>query len=360
MAAYEFKPITEIDLPQVAKFLHEQQEINSRDDPTQARPQGDDLRWMLKNPDLPDGAPLGDTLRTRDGQIAGMIIAVPRRYGLADRVLTGLAAGQFYVDAAARMQGFFMLRRFFKMPHADFWFANSCNRQSAPLWAKCGAMLVPDSDVEYLYPLRWEPLIEELAVRKSWPRSIGMLLKPVGPVADLIASLRTPKNRYRLEPTIDLEKLAGISERNRHPALLQPVRDLDRLRWQHGDPPPIAGEGRGKVFYSFTGTSGEEGWFALEFGQRGHRRQIRNAALLDAVWPETRLPFIDILPAIIAAARPFVDLVSIRGRPGLGLSDGMKGLKRRTLLAPEAFLFSQSPGTSELGPVADFPFVERY
>src|SRR6516165_2155178 len=102
---------------------------------------------MLRNPDRLDGAALEDSLRGPDGQMAGMIIAVPRLYLLGDRKLIGLAAGHFYIESAARMQGFFMLRRFFKLPNVDFYFANSCNRQSAPLWAKCGAILVPESDV---------------------------------------------------------------------------------------------------------------------------------------------------------------------------------------------------------------------
>jgi hypothetical protein len=69
-------------------------------------------------------------------------------YQLGSQRLLGRAGGNFYVDASARMQGFFMLRRFLGAPGFDFYYANSCNRQSAPLWAKCGALMVPDSDVE--------------------------------------------------------------------------------------------------------------------------------------------------------------------------------------------------------------------
>ena len=75
MAAYHFQAIEEPDLPDVAAFLREQQEITSREDPTQARPSGDNLRWTLDNPHRRDGIPLGETLRTEDGKIAGMILA---------------------------------------------------------------------------------------------------------------------------------------------------------------------------------------------------------------------------------------------------------------------------------------------
>ncbi len=267
------------------------------------RPQGDDLRWMLKNPDRVDDAPLGDTLRNQDGQIVGMIIAVPRSYRLGDRQLRGLAAGQFYIDSAARMQGFFMLRRFFKMPHADFWFANSCNRQSGALWAKCGAIQVPESDVEYLYPFRFQPLIEELSERKKWPKPVGTLFKSLGPFANLLSSLRIPRNRFNIERTTDLEKLAALADRNRQPELLQPSCALKRLKWQYGDPPPLAAEGTGNSLHIFTGNDGQEGWFALTYGRRGGRGQIRNAALLDVVWPETRFSFVEVLAAIIAVLR---------------------------------------------------------
>jgi hypothetical protein len=360
MARYEFKLIHDGDLPQVARFLYEQQAINSREDSTQTRPLGDDLNWMLANPDRPSDAPLGDTLRGPDGQIAGMIIAVPRLYRLGDRKMIGLAAGDFYIDAVARMQGFFMLRRFFKMPHGDFWFANSCNRQSGPLWAKCGATLVPESDVEYLYPFRFGPLVEELAGRKQWPKPFGTLLKSLGSGANFIGSLRIPKNYFKVERAMDLEKLANIAERNRNPDLLQPSRAPEQLSWQYGNPPPVATEGEGKILYSFTGDAGQEGWFALLHDRRGINNQIRSARLLDVVWPEKRIPFVNVLPAIIAVARQYTDLLSIRGRIGLKLANGTAGLKRRVLLAPEGFLFSQSPPTSELGNLADFPFIDRY
>ena len=56
--------------------------------------------------------PSGLCLRTGDGKLAGMILSLPRLYKLGDRDLLGMAAGHFFVDASARMQGFFMLRRY--------------------------------------------------------------------------------------------------------------------------------------------------------------------------------------------------------------------------------------------------------
>src|SRR5271166_2033459 len=167
MAGFSFKAIAQEDLPEVAAFLYQQQEITSREDPTQARPNSDNLKWMLRNPYRKEGVTLGETLRDPDGKILGMIIAVPRMYRLGSQRLIGLAAGHFFIDASARMQGFFMLRRFLGTQGFDFLFANSCNRQSGPLWAKCGAVMVPESEVEYLLPFKLGPLAEEWALRKK-------------------------------------------------------------------------------------------------------------------------------------------------------------------------------------------------
>ena len=71
------------------------------------------------------------------------------------------------------MQGFLMLKRFLGTPGFDFVYANSCNRQSGPLWAKLGAIMVPESDVEYLFPFKLGPLAEEWAIRKGWHRAIA-------------------------------------------------------------------------------------------------------------------------------------------------------------------------------------------
>ena len=172
MAGNQFKPIVEDDLSEVAAFLNVQQEITSREDPTQSRPSGDNLRWLLKNPHLNPGLTLGDTLRTSDGKILGMILAVPRLYRLGDRRLLGLAAGNFFVDASARMQGFFLLRRFLstQQPTSGMRIPATASR------GRCGpnaCLMVPESDIEYLFPFRLRPLVHELGIRKQWPRALA-------------------------------------------------------------------------------------------------------------------------------------------------------------------------------------------
>ncbi len=360
MAAYHFQAIEEPDLPEVAAFLREQQEITSRDDPTQARPSGDDLRWLLNNPDRREGIPLGDTLRSEDGKLAGMILSLPRMYRIGGKQLLGLAAGNFFIDSSARMQGFFLLRRFLAMKGADFWYANSCNRQSGPLWAKCGAGQVPESEVEYIFPFRVGPIIQELAFRKKWPPTIIKMLGIVGPVATLVAAPRLPKKRFKIEYCVDLDRLADLSERSRNPGLLQPERSTSYLRWLYGGLPTTEADGQKMCIYAFNDDAGLEGWFSLIFEPRGGFDQIRSARLLDVVWLQDRSSFTDVLPAIIEVARRRTDLLSIRGRVGFGLHDGDMGLRRRTLLAPEGFILSRTPPTADLVQQADFPFADRY
>jgi hypothetical protein len=360
MARYEFKPIVEESLPEVAAFLFQQQELTSREDSTQARPAGDDLRWMLDNPHLRADLPHGLSLWSPDGKIVGMILAVPRLYRLADRRLLGLAAGDFFVDSSARLQGFFMLRRFLSLTGVDFWYANSCNRQSGPLWAKCGAIMVAESDVEYLFPLRLGPIAEELALRKGWPLVSGRLLRGLGPAATLIAAPRIPKNRFAVEYCTEIDRLAEIADRDRNPLYLEPERSAAYLKWVYGSLTSVPGEKQDHQVFSFHDNIGREGWFALRHDLRGRLQQIRTARLTDVVWPGDQMEFIDVLPAILEVARPHCDLVSIRGRVGLGLKEGMAALRRRSLLAPEGFVVGQSPASAELAKLADFPFADRY
>lgn len=359
MAGYTFKSITEDNLAEVAAFLFQQQEATSREDRTQARPAGDNLRWLLANPHQSPDLPLGLMLSTTEGKMAGMILSVPRLYWLGEERLLGLAAGDFFVDSSARLQGFFLLRRFLATGGVAFWYANSCNRQSGPLWAKCGAAMVPESDVEYLLPIRHGPLAEELVLRKNWPAAIGTILGRLGPLADLVVGPRTSRH-FKVEYCTDLDRLAAIAGRCRDPKYLQPDRSEPYLTWLYGSLPAVATSDQTKTLHTFRTAAGLEGWFAVQHDRRGHREQIRTTRLVDVVWPSDQLAFTDILPAILEVALPRSDLISIRGRVGLGLNHRVAGLRRRHLLAPEGYLVSRNPPTAELVERADFPFADRY
>ena len=346
--------------PDVAAFLNLQQEVTARDDPTQARPQGANLRWLLDNPHLGQGRVLGETIRTSDGKILGMISRCPGSIG---SVTIGSLAWRRETSMSMRRLGcrVFSCSGAFWVPQGvDFWYANSCNRQSGDLWAKCGGAMVPESDVEYLFPFRLGPLVEELAARRQWPRPVAGLLRATGPLATLVAAPRRPRNQLTIDYCTDLDRLAAVAECDRDPGPLQPDRSADYLNWMYGSLPSTPLENAPRVIYRFADRSGSEGWFALEFGRRGGREQIRCARVTDVVWPPGRFSATDVLPAIIEVAHPRADVLSIRGRVGLALPDGVKGVRSRPLLAPEGFLVSRTPSTGELVKLADFPFADRY
>ena len=201
-------------------------------------------------------------------------------YRLGDKRLLGLAAGNFFIDSSARMQGFFVLRRFLATKGADFWYANSCNRQSGPLWAKCGAAQVPESEVEYLFPFRLGPIIQELAFRRGWSPRVSRMIGVVGPLATLFAAPRLPRNRFKVDYCADLDRLSELSERYRKPELLQPDRLTDYLRWAYGGLTATPTDDQKVGTYAFIDDSGVEGWFSLSFDPRGGLEQIRIARLV--------------------------------------------------------------------------------
>jgi hypothetical protein len=189
---------------------------------------------------------------------------------------------------------------------------------------------------------------------------VGRALRALGPLATLAAAPRLRRGPFRVEYTIDFDKMSSLSDRWRRPGLLQPDRSVLYLRWLYGSLPASLDPDQRTAVYAFGDGNGREGWFAISFDRRGRDEQIRCARLMDVVWPQERTPFTEVLPAIAEAARPRADVLAIRGRVGLGLHDRHKGLRRRTLLAPEGFLFSRSPATAELAPLADLPFADRY
>ena len=146
------------------------------------------------------------------------------------------------------------------------------------------------------------------------------------------------------------------------PALLQPDRSVAYLDWVYGSLPTTPATGQAQQVFAFRDAAGAglEGWFSLRFDRRGHDEQIRTARLVHVVWPQDRVQFAEVLPPILEVSRADCDLLSLRGRVGLGLGDRGTGLRRRALLAAEGYLVSRNPPTSELVTRADFPFADRY
>jgi hypothetical protein len=322
----------------------------------------DDYRWLLDedNAARDEGIPCGEIIRNDQGSVVGMICYHPVFYRFGDRRLLGLGAHNFFVDPTARMQGFILFRRYLNHPRADFCFSTTCNANSGPLWTKCGAVPVPDSDAEYLLVFRTGPVLQEAAMSKRVPKTLASALGLIGPLADLVMRTGKTVRRIAVERCEDWDRLAAIADQNRDPSRLTPDRVANEMKRKY-EPIIRGGVATGKVdgTYRFSDKSGREGWFSVREKSRGALGQIRSVNLLDVIWPRTLMKVEDVLYAIIQVVAPHADLLSIRDRIALGLRSGLVGFRRRQLVVPEAFLFTQKrselPAPPELVQISDFP-----
>jgi hypothetical protein len=243
MAGFQIQPLLEKDLAEVSAFLNRSMTAMiaaTRVSPLAREKTGespsdawqDNLLWLVDNPARRPEIPLGMILRSPEGSVAGMILTIPWFYRLKDQRLLGLAAGSFFVDSVARLQGFFLFRRYLGIPGVDFWYASSCNQQSAAIWSKSNGIQVENSDVEYLVVFRMGPLIEEAALRRQVPRPLAKSLSWAGPLAGLATAVKRPRPRLVSEPCDDWERLATIAERCRDPGRLTCERSAAYLRWK--------------------------------------------------------------------------------------------------------------------------------
>ena len=256
------------------------------------------------------------------------------------------------------MQGFYLFRRYLATPGVDFWYANSCNEQSGVLWSKSKGLPVAHSDEEYLFVYRPGPVLMELAMRRGVPARWAAPVRWAGSTAGVVVRPRRPRTTFRVEPCIDWERLADLSERCRDPKELTCDRSAAYLRWRYARAETPAGQIRKPDVYRFEG-GGAEGWFALGHARRGQEEQIRSVALLDAVWPRDKATFAEVLAAVIATGAAEADVLSLRPRPGFALSDGLLGLRKRMLPSPEAYVIASASQVQELTSAADFATADR-
>ena len=247
---------------------------------------------------------------------------------------SGGLLGYFFVATAARMQGFFMLRRAFNARAADILFATTCNSNSAPLWQKLGGQCVPDSAFEYLLPLRLAPIVEDVARRRDWPGPVialarlgGMILSPFG------SAKRRGVSGIRFQETRDWDLLARVSEACRDPTVLSIERSPQYLRWRFARTPARALTD----LLFFTLPNGREGWCAIQRSLRGRRGQIRTATLLDLVWPRGEFDVKEFLEGLAAYHDAHCDMIALQGPCGLWSAQRIARLRRRDLETPRAW-----------------------
>ena len=312
MTALKIEAIKQDRLPQVAEYVTRSPAVVDDSGPALAATEAANLaklRWRLvDNPCRRHDEDMGLCLLDNAGRIKGILLQFPVRYRLDGQRLIGLASASFFVDPDVRLQGFFMFRRYLSTAGVDFYFATSCNDRSAALWDKVGASAVPDSDREFLLPLRSGPLVEELAVRRGLGRAGARVARWVGAAANPVLRTRLGRAYRDITPECDWDRLADLSDRNIAPGWLAVERTTDYLRWRLDACP----DARATATYRFRTDQGGEGWFALRYTRRGKNRQIRACTLLDLVPPCNDFDMHRLLGAVRNICAPYADAIILR------------------------------------------------
>jgi len=291
------------------------------------------LQWLLvENPLSTSASEHGLCIRDASGDIMGLLLAFPAALVAGDRRLVGLGSGSFFVEPPARTLGFHLFRKHLSTPGSSFFFSTSCNVNSGPLWKAMGAHAVPDSDVEYAFPLRLDVLLPAYLARRSSSALAATGARLLGRWANAFPRLLTRKPAtLTIEPCRDWEKLEELFRRHRPADLITTDRTAAFLRWRYGESAP----NRPFDVCVFRDTQGREGWFALGTIRRG---QFRGSMLLDAAWPRDTMSFSDIFRAIVSVAASRADAVYFQPRPRLDYRQCSRWLIPRRLEAPKAFI----------------------
>jgi hypothetical protein len=345
---FEIQPFLDPALPEVARFLHGHADGDGVVDPAGIAGR---LRWLLvENPLTPAAAQHGFCIRDAAGAIRGLLVQFPRAFVADDRRLVGLGSGGFFVDPEARTLGFYLFRRYLNSPGYAFFFATSCNANSAAVWKAVGACAIPNSDTEYVLPLRCDALLSSFLAGRTSSAFAVDVARVVGRCANpIVERLGRSSPGLVTEPSRDWEKLAELSRRHRPSAWMTTDRSAAFLQWRYGPSAP----NHPFDIRVFRDEGGHEGWFSLGTITRGGRRPIRACVVLDAVWPRDTMSFRTIVPAIVRAAAPGTDAVFFQPRPGVDYGECSRWIIARRSQAPRVFVATRKDGVSVPGASLD-------
>jgi hypothetical protein len=269
------------------------------------------LGWLLvENPVAREDSVLGYCVRDRTGVIRGLNLCFPSAFLAGDQRLLGLCSGSFFVEPDARSMGFYLFKKYLSTPGYSFLFATTCNAYSEPLWRMLGGRAVPDSETEYILPLRLDVMIPAFVATRTSSEIASEIARIAGRCANpVLRFLTRPSAALTIEPCQDWEKLSELFHRHRS-ANISTDRSPEFLRWRYGPASPVHPGG----VYLFRDKQGNEGWFAL-----GNlvRRHVRGPCLLDLIWPQGKVSFKEIFPEILRFAAAGADAFFFRRQPGL-------------------------------------------
>jgi len=329
MDRFELQDLASNALPDVAAFLNEWRggeavaSIERR------------LQWLLiDNPAARRDSRIGYCVRDSEGAIRGLSLHFPVGYLSGEERLSGLCSGSFFVEPQARSLGFYLFKKFIRTHEASFYFASTCNAESAELWKVMGGCPVPNSETEYLLPLKLDGVIPAfVAARTSSAAATGMA-RLVGRGANPILRFLTHSStNLAIEPCQDWEKLSYLFRRHRRPDHITTDRSPAVLEWRYGTRSPTHPCG----VYLVRDKKGNEGWFALADLARSEGG-LRESVLLDAIWPRETMEYKSIVQDALRIASATADAIYFRWQPGIDYREYSRFMIPRKLDAPRAFV----------------------
>jgi hypothetical protein len=301
---FHIEPLFGSGLPSIASFMQGWRNENSR--VIERR-----LKWLLlENPIACEHAPVGFSVRDAHGIIRGITLCFPSAFLAGDRRLLGLCSGSFFVEEPARSTGFYLFKKYLASRGYSFYYATTCNTNSEPLWRMLGGRMVPNSEVEYIVPLRVDVVLAAALSSRSEKRLAPAMLRRAGRCANPLARfLARRSSSLSTERCQDWEKLAELAHRHRAEGSVVSERSAEFLRWRYGSGSPA----HPCAIYLCRDQQGNEGWFAL--GNLTHGN-VRGPILLDVVWPHTKESFADLFRSMLRLAGGS-DAFFFRRQPGI-------------------------------------------
>lgn len=338
-ARLEIQPAFTSMLPEIAGFLHR---WHNREGPQSSKLGREPvasierrLHWLLSDNPLATGnSPVGYCVRDDSGLIRGLDLFSPTAFLCGDRRLMGLCSGTFLVEPTARSLGFYLFKKCVNTPGYSFYFACSCNTHSSPLWRGIGACAVPNSDIEYLVPLRLDMAVAAYVAYKTSSGSAARFARVCSRGANPIVRFLTRggSNKLAIARCDDWDKLAELSRRHRSAAQITRERSAALLEWRYGRRSPSYP----CEIYSLGDRLGNEGWVCLGHLTRGGT--LRSAILLDAVWPQDKMSYREVFDTILRVCAATTDAITFRWQPGSDYPSYSPCVISRKLPSPRAFV----------------------
>jgi hypothetical protein len=288
--------------------------------------------WRLFDNPVVTESERGHLVVDGTGTVSGVQLAIPQRFRSPGRIFTAVCSSAYYVDAAARLQGFLLYRRFRAQP-VDFWFSTTSNATSGENWRRNGGAPVWTAAAEVVMPL--QPARVAAAYFPAHPAKWLLTAGALGTAPVLTALRRAYASGIALSGGdiggADWQALAAQALAHAG-SKVTAVRDVPYLAWRYGGPDST----KRRIWRARDG-HGREGWIAAATFGRQFAPHLRSWMVLDYAWPIDQDP----TPLLVATARQLADeadLLAVRGRARSGVRPGAFVGLRRSFADPPAWV----------------------